>query len=115
MIATVFATIEKGIPKVYNLNFHPIIKTKDSVDIRVKIDSLIVYPPDNRIFSGFRGESNAIKNIVKNYNWGDIPNDIKTLISIQIQNTPEKVGFPINIIRIDSGGIHWIEKNHFCE
>jgi hypothetical protein len=39
---------------------------------------------------------------------------VRELIEAQIQATPDRVGPPINILRIDAAGYTWAEEGHVC-
>jgi hypothetical protein len=39
---------------------------------------------------------------------------VRELIQAQIQATPDRVGPPINILRIDAAGYTWAEEGHVC-
>ena len=111
-IKVLFATYKSGKAKVFTYDFSPLV-TK----------SQIIAVPDSESIIGTRGnwsiayggEVDKIYGVVPQTLSNDMPTVIKHLIGIEIDAMPEKVGYPINIIRIDKGGIHSIEKHQPCK
>jgi hypothetical protein len=65
----------------------------------------------------FLGESVAAADLVKSrgrINKEDPIAGVRELIQAQIQATPDSVGPPINILKIDAAGYTWAEEGHVC-
>lgn len=63
------------------------------------------------------GESGAAAGFAKSrgrINKEDPIAGVRELIQAQIQATPDRVGPPINILRIDAGGYTWAEEGQVC-
>jgi hypothetical protein len=63
------------------------------------------------------GESTAAAALTKSrgrFNKEDPVAGVRELIQAQIQATPDSVGPPINILKIDAAGYTWAEEGHVC-
>ena len=112
--SVIFANYESRQANVYFFDFIPIIAKNDSVEIKIHYNSRT-----GRIGGGFHpalsGERDIIEQIINKYSTSNIPEAINILINKEIKAVPQIVGLPINIIRIDKDGIHWIQKNQPCK
>ena len=112
--SVIFANYESRQANVFCFDYIPIIVKNDSVEIKINYNSRT-----GRIGGGFHsalsGERDIIEPIINKYSTSNIPEAINLLINKEIKAVPQIVGLPINIIRIDKAGIHWIQKNQPCK
>ncbi len=108
---------EKGIPVVYKKNFGE----PNLVSYTIPAIGEIVQCPGkgcqgNRTLIAL-GSNSAIKDYLKQNTVSSAANLvflIEKLIMLQIRKTPHDVGPPIDLVRYDKTGIHWIQSKAEC-
>lgn len=115
-ITSLFAIYEERKAKVFIYNFLPIVVKTKSGDstVTTQVDSGLVIGTKN-IKKSLGGVFQEIAHINPTDISTDIPIAIRELIKIEINAHPDKVGYPINIIRITKDGIRWIDKHQPCD
>lgn len=109
---------ENGIPVVYKKNFGKPNLVHNTIPA---IGTIVRCPgkecKGNRTLIAL-GSNSAIKDYLKkNLLPPTVDNGflIKKLIMIQMKKTPQDVGLPIDLVRYDKMGIHWIQRKEVCQ
>ena len=109
-VSTVFATYETYKAKFISYVYKATIGKNDGgVYTITNVDSTIIESSLGATYTYLGGVYDAIILMRPNKN-EDIPTFINNLIKIEIKAEPNKVGYPINKIRIAKDGIKWIQK-----
>lgn len=112
-----FATYENGLAKVFSFSYFTTVTNAKTPQIPIftEITSDHLVGKMGQFQTQLAGESYEIKDIIMNYTTENIRILMNSLIKIEIKAHPERVGLPINIIRIAKDGIHWVQKNQPCK
>jgi hypothetical protein len=113
VIELLFVTVEKNIPRIAARQFHFDERTA-AVSISKSLDCPGRDCPQGLLFvkAGEFAEIDKFFSTHKNPHLDDVV--LRDLLQQQIAATPNKVGPPVEILRIDSGGATWIANELGC-
>lgn len=111
-VQVAFVGIENGQPVITQRRYMP------KLDVKGELDMSVFGCPSNEcsaVFDMFMlGETTAMRGHKNARKGSDVQAVIHELINLQIQATPERVGPPINILRIAKDGARWLEGGEIC-
>lgn len=110
--SVVFFGMEKNITTLAVVSIEAVNSISEPASIRYKLVNSNLYSVDTNITISL-GEHKAITALKSDENFWKIGvvKAINELIKLQAEATPEKVGLPVDIIKIDKNGRKWIQKN----
>ncbi|MGO9270595.1 MAG: hypothetical protein ACLQOO_10145 [Terriglobia bacterium] len=112
-----FVGIEKGSSVVLVRQFMASASTSGRVSIATHRDNCPGDCPGGNLaaFLGLNEEMAAYADAYAHEIWkADIPQAIEQLIRLEITKYPKFVGEPIDILRVDSNGATWLQRNPQC-
>jgi hypothetical protein len=73
-------------------------------------------PSSDPIGFALMGYSLAAQKIIRagGFWTNDIPSDARRIIDIEIKDVPDAVGPPVDVLKLDSHGIHWVPPYGEC-
>jgi len=112
-VQVAFAGFENAQPAIAQRRYMPKLDKKGGLEMSV------FSCPSNECSADFNmlilGETTAMRTRISAQKSGsDVQAAIRELINLQIQATPERVGPPINILRIAKEGARWLEGGEIC-
>lgn len=112
-VQVAFVGLENGQPAIAQRRYMPKIGVDGGLEMSVFACPSSECSADFDMF--MLGETTAMRTRIKEPNSRkDVQVAIHELIELQIRDTPERVGPPINILRIGSDGAHWLEGGEVC-
>lgn len=119
-LVTIFAGIENGRPAFALVEFTVINNASGSpVEAKAKIGvcpGLFCVDPKTDFWRVLGESDAAIKAVTRSPRFwtGNDAADARKLVQIEIDAMPDHVGPPIDVVEIDSAGLHWIEPRGSC-
>ncbi|HEX8707687.1 MAG TPA: hypothetical protein VF723_05450 [Pyrinomonadaceae bacterium] len=117
-VEVIFFGVERGIPILYHVKCKPVIKTDGTVDITTERRECADGCSDS-IFTVFLGRRHAIDEFLiqhpKFLDTLDLVDATRFLVTLEAVDSPKEVGLPVDIIRFDKSGSHWVQRKVECE
>jgi hypothetical protein len=111
-LQTVFATLENGRPTTGSLLYRPIVSAGGTVTLDARLCPPQCTEDENVFLLGQTGEMRQMVpyHLSLGATDAEFRSSIHLMIAGEIRKTPSEVGFPVNILKIDEAGAHWLER-----
>jgi hypothetical protein len=112
-----FFGAEKDSPVLYQVTFRASSDLSGSVRVASEINEVVVEPSGGKsiIVMGQRTDIDSILRAYPNFWDVGLIDGVRWLVTLEAITRPQVVGMPVDLVRVDKLGAHWIQRKPECE